>query len=250
MGSSSVKPWGETEKRKWNAPSRCASSVPGNDIQRTLSPPWFPLFGGGSGVSGAIANTRIFLFLKKALQVGLFIQSFLRSCSFPVLVLYPVVAPCLSQHSPAISPPPHIYHLKATERVKKTKPFFHFFCLFDFFPTAHSLSAFFSVLHRQIHQASACHSFIDYCLATYFSPVASDTLCPLLSPLPLVNFYNLFPGLSILIRTEDLDPLLPIHPLPSWAPNSLSGTPIRHRRVRAVLVLILALIPPAPRLIG
>ena len=145
---------------------------------------------------------------------------------------------------------PHIYHLKATERVKKTKPFFHFFCLFDFFPTAHSLSAFFSVLHRQIHQASACHSFIDYCLATYFSPVASDTLCPLLSPLPLVNFYNLFPGLSILIRTEDLDPLLPIHPLPSWAPNSLSGTPIRHRRVRAVLVLILALIPPAPRLIG
>ena len=146
--------------------------------------------------------------------------------------------------------PPHIYHLKATERVKKTKPFFHFFCLFDFFPTAHSLSAFFSVLHRQIHQASACHSFIDYCLATYFSPVASDTLCPLLSPLPLVNFYNLFPGLSILIRTEDLDPLLPIHPLPSWAPNSLSGTPIRLRRVRAVLVLILALIPPAPRLIG
>ena len=67
VGSSSVKPWGETEKRTWNAPSRRASSVPGNDIQRTLSPPWFPLVG-GPGVSGAIANTRIFLFLKEALQ--------------------------------------------------------------------------------------------------------------------------------------------------------------------------------------
>lgn len=39
VGSSSVKPWGEIEKRTWNVPSRRASSVPGNDIQRTLSPP-------------------------------------------------------------------------------------------------------------------------------------------------------------------------------------------------------------------
>lgn len=88
---------------------------------------------------------------------------------------------------------PHIYHLKE-QRVKKKKKqslfFFFFFCLFDFFlfsffPIRHSLSAFSPLCSTgKIHQASACHSFIDYCLATYFRPVASDTLCPLLSPLP------------------------------------------------------------------
>ena len=129
-----------------------------------------------------------FSFLKKRPCSGLFVRLFLRSCAG----LYPVVAPCLSQHSPAILPP--YLPPERTESEKKKKQslfFFFFFCLFDFFlfsffPIRHSLSAFSPLCSTgKIHQASACHSFIDYCLATYFRPVASDTLCPLLSPLPL-----------------------------------------------------------------
>lgn len=149
VGSSSVKPWGETEKRKWNAPSSRASSVPGNDIQRTLSPPWFPLFG-GSGVSGATANTRIFLFLKKALQWIIHTIISAKLC-WSILSLLRV-----SVNIPRpFSPPPYLPP-ESTERVKKTKPFFPFFFFFSVYlifpfslPTAHSLSAFFPVVHRQ-----------------------------------------------------------------------------------------------------